>query len=90
MDCTELYLPSHALKAKFKSTKRLVQCHLIFIIIKYIYFLIRPLLEARAEIQKYFRSFFGSNENFEICFRDLLTSIGIGREKRLLKLNYYT
>ena len=34
--------------------------------------LIRPLLEARAEIQKYFRSFFGSNENFEICFRDLL------------------
>ena len=36
-------------------------------------FLIQPLLEARAEIQKYFRSFFGSNENFEICFWDLLT-----------------
>ena len=26
-----------------------------------------------AEIQKYFRSFFGANENFKICFRDLLT-----------------
>ena len=31
-------------------------------------FLIRPLLEARAEIQKYFHSIFGSNENFKICF----------------------
>ena len=30
-------------------------------------------LGARAEIQKYFRSFFGSNENLKICFRDLLT-----------------
>ena len=29
--------------------------------------------EARAEIQKYFLSFFGSNENFKIVFRDLLT-----------------
>ena len=28
------------------------------------------ILEARAEIQKYFRWVFGSNENFEICFRD--------------------
>ena len=27
-------------------------------------------LEVRAEIQKYFRSFFGTNENFKICFRD--------------------
>ena len=35
--------------------------------------LISPLLEARAEIQKHFRSFFGSNENFRICFQDLLT-----------------
>ena len=36
--------------------------------------MIRPHLEARAKIQKYFRcSFFGSNENFKICFRDLLT-----------------
>ena len=25
---------------------------------------------ARAEIEKYFRSFFGSNENFKISFRD--------------------
>jgi hypothetical protein len=35
--------------------------------------LIQPLLEARAKIQKYFRSLFGSNENFRICFPDLLT-----------------
>ena len=34
-----------------------------------ILFLIWP----RAEIEKYFRSIFGSNENFKICFRDLLT-----------------
>ena len=26
-----------------------------------------------AEIEKYFRSIFGSNENFKICFRDYLT-----------------
>ena len=30
-------------------------------------------MEARAEIQKYFRWFFGSNEKFRICFRDYLT-----------------
>ena len=35
--------------------------------------MIWPILEARAEIQKYFRLFFGSNENSKICFRDLLT-----------------
>ena len=35
--------------------------------------LFRGFFEARAEIQKYFRSFFDSNENFKICFRDLLT-----------------
>ena len=29
--------------------------------------------EARTEIQKYFRWFFGSNENLKICFRDQLT-----------------
>ena len=29
--------------------------------------------DLRAAIQKYFRSFFGANENFKICFRDLLT-----------------
>ena len=34
------------------------------------------ILEARADIQKCFRSFFGSNENFNICFRDLLTFKG--------------
>ena len=41
------------------------------------YLLFRPLFrvffEARAEIQKYFCWFFGSNENFRICSRDLLT-----------------
>ena len=36
-------------------------------------FLIRPLLEARAEIQKYFRWFFESNEKFRIFFRVQLT-----------------
>ena len=35
--------------------------------------MIWPILEARAEMQKYFRSFFGAIENFKICFRDLLT-----------------
>ena len=39
-------------------------------------FLIWHILEARAEIQKHFRSVFGSNENFKICFRDLLTLTG--------------
>ena len=33
-------------------------------------FLIQPLLETRAGIQKYFHGFFGSNEKFGICFRD--------------------
>ena len=28
------------------------------------------ILEARAEIKKYFRFFFGSSENFKICFQD--------------------
>ena len=37
------------------------------------FFLFDLFFEARAEIQKYFCSFFSSNENFEICFRDLLT-----------------
>ena len=37
--------------------------------------MISPILEARAKIQKYFRSFFGSNENFKMCFRDLLTLV---------------
>ena len=35
--------------------------------------MIWPILEARAEIQKYFRPFFDSNENFVIGFQDLLT-----------------
>jgi hypothetical protein len=31
-------------------------------------FIFQTILEARAEISKYFCSFFGSNENFKICF----------------------
>ena len=34
---------------------------------------LRDFFKARAGIQKYSCSFFGSNENFEICFQDLLT-----------------
>ena len=37
------------------------------------YFFDWLILEARAESQKYFSLFFGSNENFEICFWDELT-----------------
>ncbi len=37
------------------------------------YFFNWLILEARAEIQNKNRCFFGSNENFEICFWDLLT-----------------
>ena len=35
-----------------------------------IIFMIWPILEAKAEIEKYFRSVFGSNENFKVCFRN--------------------
>ena len=37
------------------------------------FFWFNPFLEARAEIKKLFRSFFGSNENKKICFWNLLT-----------------
>ena len=37
------------------------------------YFFNWLILEARTEIQKKNHLFFGSNENFEICFWDLLT-----------------
>ena len=37
------------------------------------FFWFDPFFEARAEIQKYDCSFFGSNENNKICFRTLLT-----------------
>ena len=33
----------------------------------------RSLLKLGQKYKKYFRSFFGANENFKICFRDLLT-----------------
>ena len=39
--------------------------------------MIWPTLEAWAEIQKYFHSFFCSNENFKICFRDLCFLVDI-------------
>ena len=45
----------------------------LFIIYSSYIFLIWPLLEAKAEKQKYFGSFSGSNVNFQICFQDLLT-----------------
>ena len=32
--------------------------------------MIRRILETRAEIEIYFHLFFGSNQNFKICFRD--------------------
>ena len=41
-------------------------------IMSHYFFFIWLILEARAEIQKRIRLFFGSNENFEICFWDLL------------------
>ena len=47
-----------------------------------LYFFNWLILEARAEIQKSIPLFFGSNENFEICFWDLLT-FSTSRKKRL-------
>ena len=51
--------------------------------------LIRPILEARAEIQKYFCWYiFGTHEKFRICFRDYLTfkkQSRKNREEMLLK-----
>jgi hypothetical protein len=35
--------------------------------------MIWPILEARAEIKKYFRSFFGSNEDIQKSFWNYLT-----------------
>ena len=45
----------------------------LFVLLSFVSFTFQVFFEARAEIQKYFRWFFGSNENFKICFRDLLT-----------------
>ena len=44
----------------------------LFLLLSFVSTTFQGFFEARAEIQKYFRSFFGSNENFRICFRDLL------------------
>ena len=38
-----------------------------------IFFMIWPILEARAEVQKYFGSFFGSNEDIQKSFWHYLT-----------------
>ena len=56
------------METKDEITKRLIQCYL-----SYSYLLHLALLEARAEIKKYFLWFFGSNEKFRICFREKLT-----------------
>ena len=41
---------------------------MLFIVYLSYIFLIRPLLEARADMQKYFCCFFGSNESLEFAF----------------------
>ena len=46
--------------------------------------MIRPFLETRAEIKKYYRSFFGSNENKKICFWNLLTF----RSDKIIKVHF--
>ena len=43
--------------------------------------------EARVEIQKYFRWFFGSNENFKICFRESRTAGHILRLEKFPSMN---
>ena len=55
---------------KDKRTKRLSIYHNK--VLRYM-ILIYPLLEARGEMKKYFRSIFGSKANFKSCFRDLMT-----------------
>ena len=52
-------------ETKDKSTQRLDNLMLLIIDLSFI-FLIQPFLEARAEIQRYFRWFFGSNEKFRV------------------------
>ena len=51
-------------KTKDKSTRRLIWCYLSYIYLEYIFF-IRPLLGARAEIQKYFRWFLVQMKSLE-------------------------
>ena len=45
---------------------------------------------AWEEIQKYLDSYFGSNENFEICFRDLLTFNSMGNKEYYINGNFDT
>ena len=63
---------------------------MLFIIYLSYNFLIRPLLEARAGIQKYFSWFFGSSESLEFAFE---TNWPLGTRKKLVNrrswfLNY--
>ena len=44
-----------------------------FVLLFFVSTTFQGFFEARAEIQKYFRWFFSSNENSKICFPDLLT-----------------
>ena len=74
-----VFLPYLSKIGQIKKRRQIIiledkQSYLEFFFWKWaIIFMIWPILEARAEIQKYFGSFFGSNENFKICFPDLLT-----------------
>ena len=54
---------------KKKTTKIFLYfCIKLFVLLSFFHF-----LGTRPEIQKYFCPFFGSNENFRICFQDKLT-----------------
>ena len=48
----------------------------LFLLLFFVSTTFQGFFEARAEIHKYFCSFFGSNEHFKICFPDLLTFKG--------------
>ena len=54
-------------KTKDRSNKRLIWCHVFIIHLSHI-FLIWPLLEAREEIQKYFRWFLVQVRTFKSAF----------------------
>jgi hypothetical protein len=74
--CPSFKKPLISARKKNKSTKRLIWCYLSYI------FLIRPLLEDRAEIQKYFCCFLVQMKNLVFAFEinwplpDLLATYG--------------
>ena len=53
-----------------------------------IIFMIWPILEAREEIKKYFRSFFGSNEDIQESFWNYLTFMFSNFLQRKLNAKY--